>query len=70
MELPDEGPYETLGGLIMNELGHIPSQGETVLVNGYLLRVEQMDGRRIDRVRITRNPDSDEPLNSPEATHE
>lgn len=70
VELPDEGPYETLGGLIMNELGHIPSQGETVLVNGYLLRVEQMDGRRIDRVRITRNPDSDEPLNSPEATHE
>lgn len=54
----------------MNELGHIPSQGETVLVNGYLLRVEQMDGRRIDRVRITRNPGSDEPLNSPEATHE
>lgn len=70
VELPDEGPYETLGGLIMNELGHIPSQGETVLVNGYLLRVEQMDGRRIDRVRITRNPGSDEPLNSPEATHE
>ena len=54
----------------MNELGHIPSQGETVLVNGYLLRVEQMDGRRIDRVRITRDLGSDEPLNSPEATHE
>lgn len=70
VELPDEGPYETLGGLIMNELGHIPSQGETVLVNGYLLRVEQMDGRRIDRVRITRNPSPDEPLNSPEVTHE
>lgn len=55
VELPDEGPYETLGGLIMNELSHVPSQGETVLVNGYLLRVEQMDGRRIDRVRITRH---------------
>ena len=36
VELPDEGPYETLGGLIMTELGHVPSQGETVLVNGYL----------------------------------
>lgn len=70
VELPDEGPYETLGGLIMNELGHIPSQGETVLVNGYLLRVEQMDGRRIDRVRITRNPVPGRQLTSPEVTHE
>ena len=70
VELPDEGPYETLGGLIMNELGHIPSQGDTVLVNGYLLRVEQMDGRRIDRVRITRNPVPGMRLTSPEATHE
>lgn len=70
VELPDEGPYETLGGLIMNELGHIPSQGDTVLVNGYLLRVEQMDGRRIDRVRITRNPVPGRQLTSPEVTHE
>ncbi|WP_296179428.1 hemolysin family protein [uncultured Mobiluncus sp.] len=70
VELPDEGPYETLGGLIMNELGHIPSQGETVSVNGYLLRVEQMDGRRIDRVRITRNSVPGSRLTSPEATHE
>lgn len=70
VELPDEGPYETLGGLIMNELGHIPSQGETVQVNGYLLRVEQMDGRRIDRVRITRNPVPGRQLTSPEVTHE
>ena len=70
VELPDEGPYETLGGLIMTELGHVPSQGETVLVNGYLLRVEQMDGRRIDRVRITRNPTPDEQADSAEVAHE
>ena len=70
VELPDEGPYETLGGLIMTELGHVPSQGETVLVNGYLLRVEQMDGRRIDRVRITRNPTPDEQVDSAEVAHE
>jgi hypothetical protein len=70
VELPDEGPYETLGGLIMTELGHVPSQGETVLVNGYLLRVEQMDGRRIDRVRITRNPTPDGSADSAEVAHE
>ena len=54
VELPDEGPYETLGGLIMNVLGRMPGQGDEVEVNGYNLRVEQMEGRRIDRVRITR----------------
>ena len=54
IELPDEGPYETLGGLIMNELGRIPVYGDEVEVNGYLLKVEQLEDRRIDRVRITR----------------
>lgn len=54
VELPDDGPYETLGGLIMNELGHIPQQGDEVEVGGYRLRVEQLEGRRVDRVRITR----------------
>lgn len=54
IELPDEGPYETLGGLIMNELGRIPVYGDEVEVNGYVLKVAQLEGRRIDRVRITR----------------
>lgn len=57
VELPDEGPYETLGGLMMNELRRIPTQGDEIEVSGYLLHVEQMEGRRIARVRITKlNP--------------
>ncbi|WP_278971635.1 hemolysin family protein [Mobiluncus mulieris] len=54
VELPDEGPYETLGGLIMNELRRIPAQGDEVEVGGYRLRVEQLEGRRVSRVRITK----------------
>lgn len=54
IELPDEGPYETLGGLIMSELRRIPIQGDEVTVGEYRLRVEQMEGRRIARVRITK----------------
>lgn len=63
VELPDEGPYETLGGLIMNELRRIPTQGDEVEVGDYRLRVEQLEGRRVARVRITRiapAPDSDQ----------
>lgn len=70
VELPDEGPYETLGGLIMNELGRIPAQGDTVTVHGYQLRVEQMDGRRIDRVRIIRTSAAEPTPPASEASHE
>ncbi|WP_188827274.1 hemolysin family protein [Nocardia camponoti] len=56
-----EGEYETLGGLVMNKLGHIPHSGDEVILpdsrgwegdGGWLAKVERMDGRRIDRVRL------------------
>lgn len=52
IHLPDDGPYETLGGLIMDRLGRIPQAGDSVVVNDYCLRVERMDGRRVDRICI------------------
>ena len=50
--LPD-GPYETVAGYLMNCLGHIPRVGEAVEVDGTRLKVSSMDGRRIERVRVT-----------------
>lgn len=52
IHLPDDGPYETLGGLIMDRLGRIPQAGDSVQINDYRLRVERMDGRRVDRICI------------------
>jgi CBS domain containing-hemolysin-like protein len=51
--VPDDGPYETVGGFIMSELGRLPLVGDVVAINGGQFRVERMDGRRIDRVRYT-----------------
>jgi len=51
--VPDDGPYETLGGLAMAALGRIPVAGDEVEVPGVRLRVEQMAGRRVERVRVT-----------------
>jgi CBS domain containing-hemolysin-like protein len=51
--VPDDGPYETVGGFIMSELGRLPVVGDVVAVEGGEFRVERMDGRRIDRVRYT-----------------
>jgi putative hemolysin len=54
VELP-EGPYETVAGFVVSELGHLPEPGEQVEVGaGYRLAVETLDGRRVDRVRVTR----------------
>lgn len=53
LSVPDEAPYETLGGLVMTMLGRLPVVGDEVTVPGVLLRVEQMDGRRVDSIRVT-----------------
>jgi CBS domain containing-hemolysin-like protein len=37
----------------MSELGRIPSNGDEVNIENGVLRVERMDGRRVDRVRFT-----------------
>ena len=51
--VPEDGPYETVGGWLMSELGRIPLVGDTVEIDGGVFRIERLDGRRIDRVRFT-----------------
>jgi CBS domain containing-hemolysin-like protein len=59
LELPaGRADYETVAGLILQLLGRIPRPGERVEVPGATLAVERMDGRRIDRVRVTLHPDT------------
>jgi CBS domain containing-hemolysin-like protein len=58
--LPD-GPYETLAGFLMARLGHIPEPGETAVEGDWEFTVEEVDRRRVERVRVTRlNSDQDE----------
>ena len=49
-----DGDWDTVGGLIFHDLGHVPEVGESVTVNGVRLHVEAMEGRRITRVRVDR----------------
>jgi putative hemolysin len=44
--------FNTLGGLILDQLGRIPNVGDTVDWNGLHLEVVDMDGKRIDRVLV------------------
>ena len=51
--VPEDGPYETVAGFIMSQLGRLPVVGDTVDIEDGQFRVERLDGRRIDRVRFT-----------------
>ena len=53
IKVPDDGAYETVAGFMMSALGRIPSVGDEVQIEDGVLRVERMDGRRVDRVRFT-----------------
>ena len=52
-ELPT-GDWDTIGGLVLAVSGHVPSEGETIEVDGHLLVAEKLQGRRIGSVRIVR----------------
>ena len=55
-ELPDEDDagYQTLGGMIMTMLGRVPAAGSKVQVANYQLEVMDMDGRRVDKVLVSK----------------
>ena len=54
--VPEEGPFETVAGWLMSELGRLPKVGDTVSIDAGVFRIERLDGRRIDRVRFTPTP--------------
>ena len=53
IKVPADGAYETVAGFLMSVLGRIPAVGDSVEIEDGVLRVERMDGRRVDRVRFT-----------------
>ncbi|MFA4841952.1 MAG: hemolysin family protein [Agrococcus sp.] len=60
VEVPEDGPYETIGGFIMAALGTVPVVGDSVEIEGGTLRVERIDGRRVDRVRFVERQEQDQ----------
>jgi putative hemolysin len=52
-QLP-EGDWDTIGGLLLSELGRVPTEGECVEVDGWQLTAQRVQGRRIGRVRLHR----------------
>jgi putative hemolysin len=59
-EMPDEdrAGYQTLSGFVMSQLGRIPKTGAKFTFGNYQYEVVDMDGRRVDRVLVSRIAES------------
>jgi CBS domain containing-hemolysin-like protein len=64
-ELP-HGPWDTVGGLMLDIVGRVPAAGDSVAADGFRLTALDVRGRRIGRVRIepTRGPDESDATGS------
>jgi putative hemolysin len=51
--LPENRGYETVAGLVIGELQHLPATGEAIETLGWHFEVLDLDGRRIDKVLAT-----------------
>ena len=56
-ELPEEdrGRYNTVAGLLMSVCGHLPAEGERIECAGWLFEVVDLDGKRIDKLLVSRS---------------
>jgi CBS domain containing-hemolysin-like protein len=52
--LPEKGDWDSIGGLLLSELGRVPTEGESVDVDGWRLTAQRVQGRRIGRVQLNR----------------
>jgi CBS domain containing-hemolysin-like protein len=60
--------YDTIGGYVMGKLERIPQEGDEVTADGVHMRVEAVDGMRVDRLRMSIAPPDrpdDKPAESP-----
>jgi len=50
--VPEDDDYETVAGFVIDQLDRLPELGDEVAIEGGILRVERVDGVRLDRLRF------------------
>ncbi|MBR7888956.1 CBS domain-containing protein [Marinomonas sp. A79] len=50
----DEEDFDTIGGVLVQQFGHVPVRDEELTLNGYHFRVVKSDGRRIKTIHVTK----------------
>ncbi len=51
-QFSDQG-FTTLGGLVLQQIGHIPERGETIIIGPFLVTVLNADSRQIKLLKVT-----------------
>jgi magnesium and cobalt transporter len=49
--------FDTVAGLILNKLGHMPERGEEVTIENYLFKIVSSSSRRINNLQVTLLPE-------------
>ncbi|PLT99075.1 hypothetical protein BMJ33_24175 [Sinorhizobium medicae] len=52
LRLDDDIDFQTVAGLVLEELKHLPDLGESFVKNGWRFEVVDLDGRRIDKILV------------------
>lgn len=52
LDPPDRRDYQTFGGYVVKQLGHVPAEGETFEAQGFQVEVIDMDRNRVDKVLL------------------
>jgi magnesium and cobalt exporter, CNNM family len=67
LQVPEEeaGAYHTIAGFVMARLGHIPRPADSFEFGGLRFEVVDMDGRRVDKVMVSRAPSVQLPATAP-----
>ena len=52
--------FDTVGGLVMHEFGHMPGRGETTIIDRFQFNVQRADSRRIHLFQMTVLPEAPE----------
>jgi CBS domain containing-hemolysin-like protein len=53
LHLPEDAPYSTIAGFLLAQAGRLLQQGESILFEGTRFTAENVDRKRIRRVRVT-----------------
>ncbi|MHC5233453.1 hemolysin family protein [Brucella sp. LJL56] len=51
--IDEDAEYNTVAGLALEEMKHLPDVGETFTKNGWVFEIVDLDGRRIDKLLLT-----------------
>ena len=52
MNIPDLKEYDTFSGYVLNTIGRIPKENEKIVIESYIITVEERDGNRIKKYSI------------------